>query len=99
MKKTLLCALFLIMCTIVQAQDLTVQGKVISKTDGEPIIGATVVESNQTTNGTITDFDGNFILMVKQGAMLTVSYVGFKSVQVKAQATINVTLEIGRAHV
>ena len=30
MKKTLLCALFLIMCTIVQAQDLTVQGKVIS---------------------------------------------------------------------
>lgn len=93
MKKTLLCALFLIMCTIVQAQDLTVQGKVISKTDGEPIIGATVVESNQTTNGTITDFDGNFILMVKQGAMLTVSYVGFKSVQVKAQATINVTLE------
>lgn len=44
MKKTLLCALFLIMCTIVQAQDLTVQGKVISKTDGEPIIGATVVD-------------------------------------------------------
>lgn len=93
MKTTFLCALFLLMCTMVQAQDLTVQGKVISKTDGEPIIGATVVETNQTTNGTITDFDGNFALTVKQGAMLTVSYVGFKSVQVKAQATVNVTLE------
>lgn len=81
------------MCTIVQAQSLTVQGKVISKTDGEPIIGATVVETNQATNGTITDFDGNFTLTVQQGALLTISYVGFKSVQVTAQATVNVTLE------
>ena len=92
MRKILLGALLLLMCTVVQAQNLTVQGKVISKTDGEPIIGATVIETNLATNGTITDFDGNFTLTVKQGAELTVSYVGFKPVKVKAQATVNVTL-------
>ena len=57
-KRSLLFALFLIMCTLVQAQRLTVQGKVVSKTDGESIIGATVIETNQTSNGTITDIDG-----------------------------------------
>ena len=51
-KRSLLFALFLIMCTLVQAQRLTVQGKVVSKTDGESIIGATVIETNQTSNGT-----------------------------------------------
>ena len=59
-KRSLLFALFLIICTMVQAQRLTVQGKVISKTDGEPIIGATVIETNQTGNGTITNIDGAF---------------------------------------
>lgn len=56
-KRSLLFALFLIMCTLVQAQRLTVQGKVVSKTDGESIIGATVIETNQTSNGTITDIE------------------------------------------
>lgn len=94
MKKSLLLGvLFLWIGTVVQAQNLTVQGKVISKTDGEPIIGATILETNQTTNGTITDFDGNFTLKVGQGALLTVSYVGFQTVQVKAQATLQIVLE------
>jgi len=93
MKKSLLCALFLLMCTIVQAQTLTVQGKVVSKTDGEPIIGASVLDTNQKTNGTITDIDGNFTLSVENGTELLVSYIGFKAVQVKAQATLNIALE------
>ena len=92
-KRSLLFALFLIICTIVQAQRLTVQGKVVSKTDGEPIIGATVIETNQTGNGTITNIDGNFTLSVPQGVELTISYIGFKTVNVKAQATLNITLE------
>lgn len=93
MKKSLLCALLLLMCTIVQAQTLTVQGKVVSKTDGEPIIGATVLDTNQKTNGTTTDLDGNFTLSVENGTELLISYVGFKSVQVKAQATLSIVLE------
>ena len=92
-KRSLLFALFLIICTMVQAQRLTVQGKVVSKTDGEPIIGATVIETNQTGNGTITNIDGDFTLSVPQGAELTISYIGFKTVNVEAQATLNITLE------
>ena len=93
MKKSLLCALFLLMCTIVQAQTLTVQGKVVSKTDGEPIIGATVLDTNKKTNGTTTDPEGNFTLSVEDGTELLISYVGFKAVQVKAQAILNIVLE------
>lgn len=93
MKRSLLCTLFLLACAIVQAQSLVTQGKVISKTDGEPIIGATVVETGQTTNGTITDFEGNFTLSVGEGSELTISYIGFKTVKIKAQATLNVILE------
>ncbi len=92
-KKAFLFALLTMMCMVVKAQDLTVQGKVTSQTDGEPIIGATVVEVGNTTNGIITDFDGNFTLVVKKGAELSVSYVGFRTATVKAQATVNVVLE------
>lgn len=59
----------------------TIHGTVISKTDGEPIIGASVVESSNSKNGTITDIDGNFSLTLpKKGATLTISYIGYKSV-------------------
>jgi TonB-linked SusC/RagA family outer membrane protein len=77
---------------VAQAQNLTVTGTVLSGTDKEPIIGATVVETGQTTNGTITDFDGNFSLTVKQGASITVSYIGFKSQTLKADAQMTITL-------
>lgn len=93
MKKAFLGAFFLLICTIVQAQNLTIKGKVISKSDGEPIIGATVVETNQINNGTITDVDGNFTLSVKQGGEISVSYIGYKTVKVKVQATLNIALE------
>ena len=77
-KRSLLFALFLIMCTLVQAQRLTVQGKVVSKTDGESIIGATVIETNQTSNGTITDIDGNFTLSVpREQHQVHRAYSGF----------------------
>lgn len=79
-------------CVVVQAQSLQVEGTVVSKSDGEPIIGATVLESG-TTNGTITDLDGKFLLTVKQNAEITISYVGFKSQTLKAQGVLQVVLE------
>lgn len=85
--------LLLLMCTVAQAQSLTIKGNVVSKTDGEPIIGVTVVETANSTNGTITDFDGNFTLTVSKGAELTFSYVGFKTQQLKAEAMMKVVLE------
>lgn len=94
MKQTFLIALlFMIACITVQAQDLQVSGTVISKTDGEPIIGASVVEVENNTNGTITDFNGNFSLSVKKGAQLTISYIGFKSQTVKASSVLNISME------
>ena len=56
-------------------------------------IGASVVEKG-TANGTITDLDGNFSLNVKAGATLVVSYVGYKSEEVKAgRGPLNITLK------
>ncbi|BDW79505.1 SusC/RagA family TonB-linked outer membrane protein [Bacteroides finegoldii DSM 17565] len=69
------------------------KGNVTSKTDGQPIIGASVIETISTTNGTITDFDGNFTLSVPTNATLKISYIGYKPVTVKAAASIQVLLE------
>lgn len=93
MKRTFfLTCLFLMTCLMMQAQNLQVSGTVVSKSDGLPVIGATVLELG-TTNGTITDFDGKFSLSVKKGAEVVISYVGFKSQTLKANGVLNVVLE------
>lgn len=61
---------------------VNVKGKVLDA-NGEPVIGAAVKEEG-TTNGTITDFDGNFSLETNDGSMLEISYIGYKSQQLKA---------------
>lgn len=73
------------------AQQMAVKGHV-KDTTGEPVIGANVLVKG-TTNGTITDFDGNFMLNVPKDAILSVSFVGYKSAEVKAASTVMVTLE------
>jgi len=55
-----------------------VTGTVVDAASGEPIIGATVLEAG-SSNGTITDFDGNFVLNVAEGAQLQFSYIGFQT--------------------
>ena len=62
-KRSFLLTLLLMVCLMMQAQSLQVSGTVVSKSDGEPVIGATILEQG-TTNGTITDFDGKFSLAV-----------------------------------
>ena len=54
------CFLFTFM-SVLWGQNITVKGNVTSKTDGQPVIGASVVEASATTNGTITDLDGNML--------------------------------------
>lgn len=74
------------------AQGFKVTGTV-TDASSEPIIGASILEKG-TTNGVITDFDGNFTLTVKQGATLEISYVGYKTVTVVAnQPTLNVVMQ------
>ena len=86
---TLLVGLFLSIGAF--AQQIAVKGHV-KDTTGEPVIGANVLVKG-TTNGTITDFDGNFMLNVPKDAILSVSFVGYKSAEVKAASTVMVTFE------
>ena len=71
-------------------QNKAIKGRVIDA-NGEPIIGASVLEKG-TTNGTITDMDGNFQLNVKDGAILSVSYIGYAAQELVAQANMTITL-------
>ena len=73
------------------AQNITVKGTVTDAT-GEPVIGANVLEKG-TTNGVITDIDGNFQLQTSRGAILQVSFVGFLTAEVKAAPNVNVILQ------
>ncbi len=78
----------------VSAQNVTLKGIVKDKT-GETVIGASIVEKGKTSNGTITDIDGNFTLTVSPGATLVVSYIGMKTqeVEVKGRTMLVITLE------
>ena len=59
---------------------------------GEGVIGATVKEKG-TSNGSVTDFEGNFKLKVKAGAMLVISYIGYDPVEVAAAPGMKVQLK------
>ena len=83
-------AFFLLCSTAMMAQQ-KVSGTVLDAT-GEPLIGVSVLEAG-TTNGVVTDFDGNFTLTVKQGANLTFSYIGFLSQTLAAANGMKVTLQ------
>ena len=70
----------------------TVKGTVISGSDNEPLIGASVMVEG-TKNGVVTDLDGNFAISAKNGQTLEVSYLGFITQKVKVTGSvINVTL-------
>lgn len=61
-----------------------VKGQVISALDDEPLPGVAIVETG-TTNGTVTDIDGNFSIKLNKGTTLTVSYVGYITQTVQAK--------------
>lgn len=66
---------------------------VVKDANGEPVIGANIVVKG-TTNGTITDMDGNFVLDVPAGAILHVSYIGYsdKEIPVGSQTALAISL-------
>jgi TonB-linked SusC/RagA family outer membrane protein len=73
-------------------QDRKVTGTVVDAMG--PVIGASILEKG-TSNGTVTDLDGNYTLSVKPGATLVISYIGYKTQEIKVgnSSRINVTLE------
>lgn len=74
-----------------QLQTQIVNGLVVD-VNGEPVIGASVVEKG-TTNGGITDINGKFTLNVKPGSTLQISFVGYQTQEVKATKTVKVVLK------
>lgn len=91
--RTLLLLIFAAISLGATAQTLTVKGNV-KDTTGEPVIGVSVVEKGNTTNGTITDLDGNFSLKVDGKKTLVFSYIGMKTQEIAVQGrkVINVTM-------
>lgn len=73
------------------AQQIVVKG-IVKDTTGEPIIGANVIVKG-TTNGTITDFDGNFLLNANKGDIIIVSFIGYRSQEAQAAASMNIILK------
>ena len=73
-----------------QQTDGVVRGVIVDD-KGEAIIGASVLEKG-TSNGTITDADGHFTLRAKPGARLVISYIGYRTQEVTASATMRIVL-------
>ena len=90
MQKTMFFVFFLLCSTVMLAQN-KVSGTVLDAT-GEPLIGVSVLEAG-TSNGVVTDFEGQFTLTVKQGAQVTFSYVGYLSQTLPAKNGMKVTLQ------
>ena len=90
-KSVFLAFLWMLCFTAFAQAQVTATGVVVDAATGEPIIGASVLEEG-TSNGTITDFDGNFSLSVGNDAMVVISYVGYKTQQLFPKANMKVSL-------
>ena len=87
--------LFLVLMSLVlmaNAQDITVSGKISDADEGEYLPGVTIIEKG-TSNGTVTDIDGNFTIKVPQGNILVFSFIGYAKQEIVAdKVQINVQL-------
>lgn len=93
--KWLCLSLFLLIAISLSAQVRTITG-IVSSSDGEPLIGATILVENSTERGTVTDIDGSFSVQAETGESLSVSYTGFesKTVEVTTENSISIELEV-----
>ena len=93
MKRILTITSMVMLALSIWAQSMTVTGIVMAQDEPDPVIGANVMVKG-STNGTITDFDGNFSINAKAGDVLQVSFMGYKSQEIKVTnaGPIRVTL-------
>ena len=82
MKRILTITSMVMLALSIWAQGVTVTGVVMAQDEPDPVIGANVMVKG-STNGTITDFDGNFSISAKAGDVLQVSFMGYKSQEIK----------------
>ena len=87
-KVALISSAFLLCSTCMIGQTLSIKGKVLDGL-GEPLLGVNVLVKG-TTNGTITDLDGNFILEADAKSTLVISYIGYMTQEVKPSENMTV---------
>ena len=90
LKRFLLSTMLIFASTLLYAQT-EITGTVVDET-GEGVIGATVMEKG-TSNGTVTDIDGNFTLKVAEGATLVISYIGYENVERPATPNMHISMK------
>ena len=92
-RSLLLVALLLMGCLQLFAQTRTIKGEVTDAQNGDPLIGATIMVEGEK-GGTVTDFDGNFILQVSSSAKkIKVSYIGYIDKILAISENMKVNLE------
>ncbi|MBR4238408.1 MAG: TonB-dependent receptor [Prevotella sp.] len=89
LRRFLMSIMLIFASTLMYAQEIT--GTVVDET-GEGVIGATVKEKG-TSNGAVTDLDGNFKIKVEKGAVLVISYIGYDNVEIAAAPGMKVELK------
>ena len=92
--KILFLLVFVAMCWTTAMAQLTVKGTVVSDSESEPLVGVAILEKG-TSNGTITDIDGNYSIQLKSNnATLVVSYVGYttQNISVNGRSKIDIRL-------
>lgn len=93
MKSRFLLILFLFVSTFTFGQNVEMSGKVTEAPTGLPLPGATIAVKNGTQQ-TVTDMDGNFSISAPENATISISFVGFKTLEVKASAGQNLTFAL-----
>ena len=91
-KRILTTAALVLLGLALRAQTIPVRGVVTDK-DGQPLIGASVIQKDAPSNGVVTGMDGTFSMNAPQGAVLVVSSIGYKDQEVPAASRVNVVLE------
>ena len=90
-RKLIAIMLLLLVSLSITAQEINVSGTIVDTT-GEPVIGATVMQKG-STNGTVTDIEGNFKIAVNSGATLVVTYIGYVTQEVAAADGMRVVIK------
>lgn len=95
MKQRIVLLSVILLCALgINAQNITVTGTVMAADEPDPVIGASVMVKG-TTVGTISDFDGNFSVEAQVGSVLQISYIGYKTQEIKISGTqpLKITLQ------
>lgn len=91
-RKMALSMLFILSVLVASAQNISVTG-IVADVNGDPIIGASIIEKSNPSNGTISDFEGKFSLQVAKNAIIRISFVGYESQELPAKNPLNIVLE------